>query len=76
MGGHYQELQPGPQGWLWSQQLELYLGIYQEKLRFFTSQGQLIPTPEEETVAEQQRVAEIEALLVRYQERFGELPDQ
>ncbi len=75
VGGQYQELQPGPQGWLWSQQLELYLGIHQEKLRFFTGEGQLIPTPEEETAAEQQRVAEIEALLARYRERFGELPD-
>lgn len=75
VGGQYQELQPGPQGWLWSQQLELYLGIHQEKLRFFTSEGQLIPTPEEETAAEQQRVVEIEALLALYRERFGELPD-
>jgi Uma2 family endonuclease len=42
--GRYQPLEPNPQGWLWSQQLELYLGIYEEKLRFFTAESQLLPT--------------------------------
>ena len=59
--GTYQPLEPNPQGHLWSQQLELFLGIHQQELRFFTVEGDLIPTPEE--------------LLARYQERFGELPD-
>lgn len=46
--GQYQPIEPTEQGWLWSQQLELYLGIYENKLRFFTSEGQLILFPEEE----------------------------
>ena len=64
--GRYQPLQPNPQGWLWSQQLELYLGIHEEKLRFFTTDSQLLPTPKE--VAEDERrqkelaVARAEAL--------------
>lgn len=37
--GRYQLLEPNPQGWLWSQQLELHLGIYKEKLRFLTTEG-------------------------------------
>ncbi|NEO29732.1 MAG: Uma2 family endonuclease [Symploca sp. SIO3C6] len=45
--GKYQPLQPNPQGHLWSQQLGLYLGIDQKQLRFFTTEGKLIPTPEE-----------------------------
>lgn len=40
--GQYQPLEPNPQGWLWSQQLELYLGIYEKKVRFFTSVGQMV----------------------------------
>jgi Uma2 family endonuclease len=52
LDGQYQPLEPNPQGWLWSQQLQLYLGIYQQQLRFFTPEGQLVPTPEE--VAQQQ----------------------
>ena len=45
--GKYQPLELNPQGHLWSQQLGLYLGIDQNQLRFFTSEGQLVPTPEE-----------------------------
>lgn len=66
--GQYRRLQPNEQGWLWSEQLELYLGIHEKKLRFFTSEGQLVPTPEEEAL-------EAKALLDRYKERFGELPE-
>ncbi|MEB3212092.1 MAG: Uma2 family endonuclease [Leptolyngbyaceae bacterium] len=45
--GRYEPLQPNEQGWLWSQQLELHLGIHQQQLRFFTAKGELVPTPEE-----------------------------
>lgn len=55
LAGKYQPLQPNAQGWLWSEQLELYLGIYQEKLRFFNAQGELAPTPEEVALQETQR---------------------
>lgn len=82
LDGRYQELEPNANGWLWSQQLELYLGIHESRLRFFTAEGQLIPTPEEMAQQErqqkeqaEQQVAEMEALLVRYRERFGELPE-
>ncbi|MGF2034976.1 MAG: Uma2 family endonuclease [Nostoc sp. CmiVER01] len=47
LDGKYQSLEPNPQSCLWSQQLGLYLGVYQEKLRFFTPEGKLVPTPEE-----------------------------
>ncbi|MBH8572438.1 Uma2 family endonuclease [Nostocaceae cyanobacterium CENA369] len=45
--GEYQLLEPNNQGHLWSRQLDLYLGIHQGLLRFFTPTGQLVPTPEE-----------------------------
>lgn len=38
----YQEIQVTTDGRLWSQQLELYLGVYEGKLRFFTTENQLI----------------------------------
>ncbi len=47
IAGQYQELQANADGWLWSQQLGLYLGIHQSQLRFFTTEGLLLPTPEE-----------------------------
>jgi Uma2 family endonuclease len=45
--GQYEPLQPNPQEWLWSHQLQLFLGIHNNQLRFFAPEGQLIPTPEE-----------------------------
>lgn len=46
--GQYQPLELNSQGWLWSQQLELFLGVYEQKLRFFTVDGQLVLTEGED----------------------------
>lgn len=53
--GQYQELAPTESGWLWSQQLGLYLGVESGKLRFFTPDGQLVMLPEEEANQELQQ---------------------
>lgn len=45
--GSYQPLEANPQRWLWSQQLQLYLGIYERKLRFFNAEGELVLTTAE-----------------------------
>ena len=45
--GEYEPIQPNEPGRLWSKQLELFLGIHEQKLRFFTPEGELVPTPEE-----------------------------
>ncbi|RCJ18190.1 hypothetical protein A6770_06340 [Nostoc minutum NIES-26] len=58
--GEYQPLQANERGHLWSHQLGLYLGIYQGLLRFFTRDGQLVPTPEE-TVEQVEQRAQQEA---------------
>jgi Uma2 family endonuclease len=55
LDGKYEPLEPNNQGHLWSQQLGLYLGIYQGLLRFFTREGELVPTPEETAEKEIQR---------------------
>jgi Uma2 family endonuclease len=47
INGRYQAIPPTETGWLWSEQLELYLGIHEQQLRWFTAEGQLIPLPEE-----------------------------
>jgi Uma2 family endonuclease len=51
MDGAYQDLEPNAQGWLWSQQLQLFLGVHEGKLRFFTKDGHLVLTPEESATA-------------------------
>jgi Uma2 family endonuclease len=80
--GRYEELSPNSYGWLWSQQLELYLGIYESQLRWFTVEGQLVATHQEAAEQErqqkeqaQQQLLEMESLLARYREQFGELPE-
>jgi Uma2 family endonuclease len=56
VGGQYQPLEANDRGWLWSQQLELYLGVQNRQLRFFTREGKLVPAPAE--VAEVAEVAQ------------------
>ena len=45
--GIYKPIHPDKNGYLWSDQLELYLGIYERKLRYFTPQCELVLTPQE-----------------------------
>lgn len=51
----YEPIVPNEQGWLWSDELQLYLGVVDEKLRFFTREGELVLTPEEAEAQEHQR---------------------
>lgn len=62
----YEELPPDDRGWLWSEELQLFLGVFQEQVRFFTPDGNLVLTPEEAAnrataqVASEQQRAEAE----------------
>ena len=57
-GGTYQPIEPNPQGLLWSQQLNLYLGVHDGKLRYFMPEGQLMLTPEEYGIQQTQLAEE------------------
>jgi hypothetical protein len=65
IGGQYQAISPNDRGYLWSEQLGLYLGIFDRKLRYFTADGQLVPTPQEAEL--EQRQAKEQALLEKEQ---------
>ena len=56
----YQSLEPNEKGYLWSEQLGLYLGVHDGLLRYFTSQGELVPTPEETATEEAQKAVKLE----------------
>lgn len=71
--GRYQPLQPTAQGWLWSQQLQLYLGVINDQLRFLSPQGNLISTPQEEAQQEQQRADREQQRADREQQRADRL---
>ncbi len=51
----YEPIQPNEHGWLWSEELKLYLGIKNQQLRFFDFHGALILTPEEAEADAQER---------------------
>ncbi len=61
--GQYQPISPNENGWLWSQQLELFLGVFENKLRFFNSGGELVLTSEEVAKNETQRADKLAAKL-------------
>ncbi|MDB9529059.1 Uma2 family endonuclease [Oscillatoria sp. CS-180] len=56
LDGRYELIQVNERGHLWSQQLELYLGVHEGVLRFFDTDGQLVPTPAELVSQGRQRV--------------------
>jgi Uma2 family endonuclease len=78
MSSQYREIEPTSAGWLWSEQLELFLGIHESKLRFFSAQGELVPTPGEraENERQQKELAQKEVEKLRSQLRtLGIDPD-
>ncbi|MFM6835307.1 MAG: Uma2 family endonuclease [Dolichospermum sp.] len=50
----YQQIIPNEQGLLWSKVLNLYLGVTNNQLRYFTATGELVPTPQETATKIQQ----------------------
>lgn len=59
VGGQYEPIEPTEQGWLWSKQLQLYLGVHNRMLRFFEADGQLVPTSDEAAIASQHRANQL-----------------
>jgi Uma2 family endonuclease len=47
VGHDYQDIPPNQKGWLWSEELQLYLGVQNGQLRYFTADEKLVPTPDE-----------------------------
>jgi Uma2 family endonuclease len=70
--GEYEAIAPNAQGWLWSDELGLYWGIDNRKLRLFTLAGGLVPLPEEDAMqqAEQERLRAEQERLRAEQERL------
>ncbi|MEY3869972.1 MAG: hypothetical protein RLZZ338_3863 [Cyanobacteriota bacterium] len=66
IGQQYQEIVANESGRLWSDVLELYLGIYEGKLRYFTEDGQLVPTPEEAALQAQQQAQQAQQRAERF----------
>jgi multidrug efflux pump subunit AcrA (membrane-fusion protein) len=70
MGNQYQEIAPNETGWRWSEELGLYLGVEQGQLRYFTPEGDRVPTPEE---AAQQAQVQAQQAQVQAQQAQSQL---
>jgi Uma2 family endonuclease len=55
VNSRYQVIEPNDQGWLWSEQLDLFLGVHNRQLRYFTAEDTLVPTPAEAALSAQQQ---------------------
>lgn len=58
--GKYQEIEPNEKGWRWSSVLDLYLGVEDGELRYFTGEGEKVASPQEEALINK-KIAEFEA---------------
>jgi Uma2 family endonuclease len=68
--GEYQPIEANDQGWMWSKQLGLYLGVSGSELRFFTPDGLLVPTPTEQVVSAQERLEQTQQQLAQTQQQL------
>jgi Uma2 family endonuclease len=62
-GQQYNEIEPNNQRWLWSEVLSLFLGVQDNQLRYFTTDGQLVPAPIEAANQAQAKAARLEEQL-------------
>ncbi|MDM3847590.1 MAG: Uma2 family endonuclease [Aphanizomenon gracile PMC638.10] len=67
----YKTIPASENAWYWSQELGLYLGVWEDKLRYFTVEGRLVPTPEEANL-EEIRKAEVERQRAESERRKAE----
>lgn len=56
VGNQYQAIALNDRGWRWSEELSLYLGVEAGQLRYFTPEGNKVPTPEEAAVQTQSQL--------------------
>lgn len=65
-GGAYRPIEPEGRGWLWSEQLGLFVGLWQGRVadeeagwvRLYRPDGTLVPTPQERADAAERRAVE------------------
>ena len=76
ISGVYQPLEANEEGWLWSEQLGLYLGIYEEKLRYFTAEGELVLTPQEVLTQAEDRVIQAQEAATQAEDRVTQAEDR
>ena len=67
--GKYQPIALNRKGWRWSEELGLFLGVYERQLRYFTQEGEIVPIPTKQLTLERQEreLAQQQAALAQQQ---------
>ncbi|NJL40102.1 MAG: Uma2 family endonuclease [Leptolyngbyaceae cyanobacterium SM1_4_3] len=76
IGQRYQAIAPNSAGFLWSESLNLYLGVHQGQLRYFDPEGQLVLTPEEDALRSEQQALQAQQQALQAQQRAEQLAEQ
>jgi Uma2 family endonuclease len=76
VGHEYELIQSNSSNWRWSEELELYLGMEGRQLRYFTAEGDLIPTPEEAALRERAQAEQAQQQAEQAQQRADRLAEQ
>ena len=76
VGSEYEEIAANSNGWRWSQELSLYLGIESGKLRYFTEFDSLVPTPEEAALQGQLQLQQQSIELQQERQRAEQLAER
>jgi hypothetical protein len=76
MNQQYQLIPANPSGLLWSQSLELYLGVQAGVLRYFNADGNLVLTPEEEAEQAQLQAEQAQLQAQEAEARAARLAEQ
>ena len=71
--GQYQEITSDARGWRWSEELGLYLGVEDNQLRYFTPEGNKVPTPEEAALQAQSQLEQERSRAERLAQRMRSL---
>lgn len=66
--GKYQPIIQTENGLYWCESLGLFLGIYEDKLRYFTIERKLVPTPQESALEAQNIALEAQAKVLEAEE--------
>jgi Uma2 family endonuclease len=56
---HYEPIAPNDAGLIWSEELELYMGVQQGQLRYFLPTGELVLTPTEAALQAQRQAEQL-----------------
>jgi len=68
-GGEYRQMEVNDSGRLWSHQMGVFLGVWQDRLRFFTPDGELVLLPQERAERERLRAEQEQVRAEQERER-------